>query len=116
MSKRGETRGERQQRLATEALAAQESGEWDPAPAGAAAAADSEAAVKRREWAEAVGRLNSAKEWAQNYREWLNDAKAGNKPEETLRRYRCDVEEAEAKVAEAEAELEKLRTQREAES
>ena len=80
MSERRETRGERQQHLAAEALAAQKSGEWDPAPAGASAAADEKAAVRRREWAETVSAVNSAKDWARFEREMLDEAKARKEP------------------------------------
>lgn len=112
MSERRETRGERQQRLAREAQAAHDRGEWEPAPAGAGAAADSEAADKRREWAAAAGRVQSAKDTARFEREMLETLRVGGASPEMLRGCQHDIDVAEAEVVEAEADLARLREKR----
>jgi hypothetical protein len=107
MTRKRETRGERTQRLAREGQAAQERGEWDPAPGGAGAAADREDAYERRERADAVSELQSAQEHLQLERKWLDDAIA--RGESDLSAYRRDVEQAEAAVKESQAKLKRLR-------
>jgi hypothetical protein len=112
VSEKRETRGERQQRLARDAQAAHDRGEWDPAPPGAGAAADRDAAYKRTEWGQAVDTVQSARERARFEREMLETFATSGASPEMLRECRRDIDKAEAEVAEAEAELARLREKR----
>lgn len=108
-----ETPAQRRQRKASEALEAQASGDWVPAPAGAAAAADRAAADDRHHRAALVGEVNSHREEARFEREMADAARAWGAPEEAERYLRW-AEEHDTAAATAQAELDDLRTEREA--
>lgn len=108
-----ETRAERQQRHTAEALAAQESGEWQPAPAGAGPAAERELADARREWAQLVADVHQYRDMARFERE-LRDLTREWDPDADLTEYQRRAEEYAAAADKAQARLDELRRQREA--
>jgi hypothetical protein len=107
-----ETHGERRRRQAAESLAAQESGEWAPGKPGEGAAAESDAAWQRREFARARDKLNSRREEARDAREMVDFCNDWDMPDLLIEAYRREAREAEERVAEAQARLDALRNAR----
>jgi hypothetical protein len=99
-----ETDGERRRRQAAEALAAQRQGEWQPAPAGTAAAADRAAADDRRHIAELIEEINTNKEQASFERRMMELAKSWD-DSASAEECRRDAERYEAIAREKEEEL-----------
>jgi hypothetical protein len=106
-----ETPAQRRQREAAEALEAQARGEWDPAPAGASAAASREEADRKRSWAEQANAVNAARDHVRFLREMLEWAEEDGMPERIKADYRSEIREAEDTVREEEAELERMRSE-----
>jgi hypothetical protein len=108
-----ETEGERRRRQAAEALAAQQRGEWQPAPAGAAAAADRAAAQERRHVAHLIEDINSNKEQARFEREMMELARSWAVPA-LIEECRRNADRYEAIAAKAVAELDEVRGKKQA--
>jgi hypothetical protein len=103
-----ETDGERRRRQAAEALAAQREGEWQPAPAGTAAAAERAAADDRRHIAQLIEAINTNREQARFERRMMKLAESWH--DLTLaEECRRDAERYEAIATGAESELDELR-------
>lgn len=106
-----ETPAQRRAQQAARALEAQASGKWEPAPAGASAQAERDAASARREWARARADVGAKQEEVYWARRMLRLAREWDGSEAEIAYQLEELGAAEARLAEAKAELERLRQQ-----